>query len=107
MGVGNQLYKIAKETGLLLSNTPMATTGNIVTAPYEWKTFIYFGTDTGMIYAVNATPHTVSRANWPINLSSIGVNPVVNSMVLDAVTNRVYVTTGGSNNRRIFCFRLE
>jgi len=111
MGVGNQLYKINVTDGSLISNTPYTTTGNIVTAPYQWKTFVYFGTDVGMIYAVNASDPTVARANWPINVSTpfggSGTAASVNSMVIDAANNTIYVVTSGSTNRRIFSFRLE
>ncbi len=111
MGVGNQLYKINVTDGSLISNTPMATTGNIVTAPYQWKTFVYFGTDVGMIYAVNASDPTVARANWPINVSAAalanGANVTVNHMVIDAVNSTIYMMSTGTTNRRIWAFQLE
>ncbi len=100
MGVGNQLYKVNTTDGGLISNTPMSTLGNIVTLPFQWKSYVYFGTDTGSLYAVNATDPTVARGNWPVSLPSA---PIVTLMVADGAAGVVYVVA----NKRIYRFSLE
>jgi len=109
MGVGNQLYKINVTDGSLMSNTPFATAANIVTAPYQWKSYVYFGDDLGMVYAVNASDPTVARANWPINISQFATSAAgkVKTQVIDAARNTLYVVTGGTVNRRVWAFSLE
>ncbi len=100
MGVGNQLYKVNTTDGSLISNTPMATTGNIATLPFQWKSYVYFGTDTGTLYAVNASDPTAARGNWPVTLPSA---PSVTVMVVDTANNVVYAVA----NKRLYRLTLE
>jgi len=106
VGAGNQLYKVNVTDGTIISNTPMETAGNIVSLPYQWKSYVYFGTDTGKLYAVNASDPTVARANWPVNVLSnpTTVDKMV-SVVIDGPTSTLYAI--GSVSRRVYRFSLE
>ncbi len=106
VGAGNQLYKVNVTDGSILSNTPMNATGNIVTLPYQWKSYVYFGTDTGWLFAVNATTPTTYRANWPIGLFPTSSDTdVLSWVVIDSVTNTLYAVA--RDRTRIFRFSLE
>jgi len=100
VGAGNQIYKVNINDGSLMSNTPVNTAGNIVTLPFQWSSYVYFGTDTGMLFAVNATTPSIYRPNWPITLPA---SPAITAAVADVVTRSIYVVA----DRRVYRFRLE
>ena len=103
VGVNNILYRLNAANGNLVANWPQPSAGNIVTLPVEWKTYVYFGTDVGQLFAVNRTSN-IARANWPITLDTTNGTPVVRSVALDAVSSAVYFTT---NEGRLYKFRIE
>ncbi len=113
--MGNQLYKVNTTNGSLISNTPLATAGNIVTLPYQWRSFVYFGTDLGQLYALNASDPTVSRANWPVNIigGRFEGSPYMElflTVIIDTVGNTLYATsatTGTGAAGRVYRFNLE
>jgi outer membrane protein assembly factor BamB len=106
VGVGNQLYRLNVSDGAVQSNWPIPGSdqdANIVTLPVQWKTFVYFGTDDGRIFAVHRTSN-VARANWPITLNEGGTAPVLRTAVIDTVNSRVYFS---SAEGRVYRFALE
>ena len=68
-----------------------------------WKTFVYFGTDGGRLYAVNKTSN-VARGNWPVLLDTTVATPSVNTIAFDAVFGYVYFST---NEGRVYKFTTE
>ena len=103
VGKGNLLYRLNATDGSQVSNWPQPTAGNIITLPVEWTTYVYFGTDTGTLFAVNATTN-ITRPNWPIQLSTTASTPKVKYLSFDATANMVYFAT---NEGRIYKFSLE
>ncbi len=76
--------------------------GNIVTPPVLWSTYVYFGTDKGELFAVDAS--NVARANWPITLDATNGVPKVRTVSFDASFGHVYFTT---DEGRVYKFTLE
>ena len=102
VGRGNVLYRLNATDGSLISSWISPAAGNIVTPPVLWSTYIYFGTDTGELFAVYAS--NVARANWPITLDATNGTPKVRTIAFDASFGHVYFTT---DEGRVYKFTVE
>ena len=89
--------------GWINSWTQPTSGGNIITMPVKWTTYVYFGTDKGVLLAVNATSN-INRANWPITLDTTNSTPKAQTIAFDAVFSMVYFST---DEGRVYKFRLE